>query len=62
MNEKDGGKYSEMSVRDFYISQVMIGLYSSEFYKNKNFATLARIASIQADAMLSRRHNKPNGK
>lgn len=53
MSDRANDKYSDLTIQEYYISQVMMGLYASQAYKTKSFAELARMAKLQADYMLN---------
>lgn len=53
MNDRANDKYSDLTIKEYYISQVMMGLYAAQAYKTKSFAELARMAKLQADYMLN---------
>lgn len=52
MGKRGDDPYSEMTIKEFYMSQIIMGLYSSQAYKTKTLSEMARIANFQANYLL----------
>jgi len=53
MSKRGKDKYSDLTIKEYYMSQVIMGLYSSGAYKNKSFAEMARMAHLQSEYLLN---------
>ncbi len=58
MDNRANDKYSDLTIKEYYISQVIMGLYASQAYKTKSFAEMARMAKLQAEYMLNIKSNR----
>ena len=62
MNKRGNEKYSDLTIKEYYMSQVIMGLYSSGAYKTKSFAEMARMANLQSEYLLSTLKSKDSEK